>query len=185
LFVLAPIRGHAHALVHGVRPKTKNSKAATEIKFKEKEEVPMKSHRYRMLVVAAIALAAICASVVPAAAQNAFQGSFTLPTEVRWQGSTLPAGDYTFTMKTVDAPNLIILNGPNGSSFVSALVGDRDKISDGSVLIVEQRAGKSCVRELYMAQLGLRLRYAVPKAPKEAEIAQAPVTTERIFVAMK
>jgi len=62
---------------------------------------------------------------------------------------------------------------------------DRDKISGPSVLIVEHRAGRSSVRELYIAQLGLRLRYAVPKAPKEAELAQAPVTTERILVAMK
>jgi len=88
-------------------------------------------------------------------------------------------------MKSVTAPNLIVLDGPSGSSFVSAIVGDRDKISGPSVLIVEHRAGKSSVRELYMAQLGLRLRYAVPKAPKETELAQAPVTTERILVAMK
>ena len=145
----------------------------------------MKSLRCRMLVVSAVALAAVCTNAIPAFAQNAFQGSFTLPTEVRWQGATLPAGEYTFTMKSVTAPNLIVLDGPNGSSFVSAIVGDRDKISGPSVLIVEHRTGMSIVRELYMAQLGLRLRYAVPKAPKEAELAQAPVTTERILVAMK
>lgn len=145
----------------------------------------MKSLRYRMLAVSAVALAAICTTAVRAGAQNAFHGSFTLPTDVRWQAATLPAGEYTFTLKSITGPNLIVLDGPSGFSFVSAIVGDRDKISDRSVLIVEHRAGKSCVRELYMAQLGLRLHYAVPKALKEAELAQAPVTTERILVAMR
>jgi len=173
---------HMHLCMACV-PRLKRSEAATEVKFKQED--PMKSLRCRMLVVSAVALAAVCTNAIPAFAQNAFQGSFTLPTEVRWQGATLPAGEYTFTMKSVTAPNLIVLDGPSGSSFVSAIVGDRDKISGPSVLIVEHRAGKSIVRELYMAQLGLRLRYAVPKAPKEAELAQAPVTTERILVAMK
>ena len=139
---------HMHLCMEFV-PRLKSSVAATEIKFKQED--PMKSLRYRMLVVSAVALAAVCTNAVSAVAQNAFHGSFTLPAEVRWQGATLPAGDYTLTMKSVTAPNLIVLEGPNGSSFVSAIVGDRDKISGPSVLIVEHRAGKSSVRELYMA----------------------------------
>ena len=51
----------------------------------------MKSLRNRMLFIAAFALAAVCASAIPVSAQNAFQGSFTLPHEVQWQNATLPA----------------------------------------------------------------------------------------------
>lgn len=144
----------------------------------------MKSLRNRMLAVAAFAMAAICASSVPAAAQ-AFQGRFTLPNDVSWQGFTLPAGDYTFTMASAATPARIVLNGPKGYSFISALVADKGDVSEQSSLTIEHRGGTSIVRELYLAQLGVRLRYHVPKAPKDMELAQGPVTTERILVAMK
>lgn len=144
----------------------------------------MKSLRNRILAIATFALAAMCASAIPAAAQDVFRGSFTLPTEVRWQGATLPAGDYTFSMNSVATPARITLRGPNGGAFVSAIVADKDKISDRSALIIEHRGTMRVVRELYMAQIGLRLQYSVPKIPKEKLLAQGPATTEEVLVAM-
>lgn len=143
----------------------------------------MKSLRNRMLVGAAVALAAICASAVPAKAQAAFQGTFTLPNDVRWQGSMFPAGDYSFKMDSATTPARIIVKGPNGSAFVTALVADRAGVSEQSTLTIEHRGGSSVIRELYLAEIGLRLHYNVPKAPKDKELAQ--VTTERLLVAMK
>ena len=84
----------------------------------------MTSLRNRMLVVASFALAAIFASASPAVAQPAFKGNFTLTHEVRWQNFTLPAGDYTFEIKSISVPSLIALKGPNGSSFIPALVAN-------------------------------------------------------------
>ena len=141
----------------------------------------MTSLRNRMLVTAAVALTAICANAVPAAAQ-AIQGSFTLPNEVRWQAWTFPAGDYTFKIDSV-ASVQITLKGPDGSAFVHAMVTDQSARGEQSSLTIEHRGSTSVVRELYLAQIGLRLRYFVPKAPKEVEVAQ--VKTERILVAMK
>ena len=80
----------------------------------------MKSLRNRMLVIAAFASAAVFASAIPASAQDACQGSFTLTHEVHWQNATLPAGDYTFQMKSVASPSRILLKGPNGYQFISA-----------------------------------------------------------------
>ena len=145
----------------------------------------MTSLRNRMLVTAALALAAICASAVPASAQAAYAGSFTLPHEVRWQGGTFPAGAYTFRMDSVATPNLITLNGPNGYEFVSAIVADQDARGGQSSLTIERRGGKAFVRDLYLAQIGLRLQYHVPKAPKGELLALGPATTEHILVAMK
>jgi len=143
----------------------------------------MTSLRNRMLVVATFALAAIFTSATPAAAQ-AFKGSFTLAHEVRWQKATLPAGDYTFEIKSVSVPSLITLKGPNGSSFIPALVAN-DRVSEQSMLVIETRGSISAVTELRLSSIGRTLRYAAPKAPKDVELAQGPVTREQVLVAMK
>src|SRR4029077_11297875 len=143
----------------------------------------MTSLRNRMLVIAAFALAAVFASATPAAAQGAFKGSFTLSHEVRWQNATLPAGEYTFEMKSVNAPSLITLNGPSGHQFITALVAN-EKDSEQSMLVIETRGNTSAVSELCLAPIGRSLRYAVPKAPKDVELAQVPLTREQVLVAM-
>ena len=144
----------------------------------------MTSFRNRMLVIAISALAAIVASASPAAAQNVVQGSFTLSHQVRWQNVTLPAGDYTFEMKSLSAQSNIIVSGPNGRSFITALVAN-EKNWDQSILIVETRGSVSAVTELRLSAIGRTLRYAAPKAPKDVELAQGPVTREQVLVAMR
>jgi len=144
----------------------------------------MTSVRNRMPVIAALALTAVCTSATPATAQGVYNGSFTLPHEVRWQNATLPAGDYTFEMKSLEASSLIRLNGPKGSQFIPALVAD-EKVSEQSMLVIETRGSISAVTELRLSGIGRTLRYAVPKAPKDVELAQGPVTREQVLVAMK
>jgi hypothetical protein len=141
----------------------------------------MESLRNRLFVIAAFATAAVFASAVPASAQSALKGSFTLSHQVRWQNATLPAGNYTFEMKSLADPTLI-LRGPHGSQFIPALVADV-KSTDMSMLIVENRGNESFVRELRVAPIGRSLRYSVPKAAKDVELAQGPVTREQIMVA--
>jgi hypothetical protein len=135
-----------------------------------------------MLVIAAFAAAAVFASAIPASAQDACQGSFTLTHEVHWQNATLPPGDYTFRMKSVDTPSRIILKGPNGYQFITALVAD-EKAGEQSMLVIENRGNRSTVSELRLSAIGRTLRYAVPKAPKDVELAQDPITREQILVA--
>jgi hypothetical protein len=143
----------------------------------------MKSLQNRIVVIAAVALAVVCASATPAAAQLACKGNFTLSHEVRWQNATLPAGNYTFEMQSVAPPSILVLKGPNGSRYITALVAN-EASSDQSMLIIESRAGRSTVAELRLSSISETFRYAVPKAPKETELAQGPVTREQILVAM-
>jgi hypothetical protein len=164
-----------------MRPKTKSQRPQPS--FSDRKEVTMKSLRNRMLVIAAFAFAFVCASAIPVSAQVAYQGSFTLAHQVQWQNATLPAGDYTFELKSVANPPLIVLHGPNGSRLVTALVAD-EKPSERSMLLVQQRNGKSVVSDLYLAKIGLCLRYSVPKSREDAKLAQAPTTTERILVSV-
>jgi hypothetical protein len=143
----------------------------------------MRSLMNRVLVLAAFAFAVVCANATPASAQVACQGRFTLSHEVRWQNATLPPGDYTFEMQSVATPSLITVKGPNGSQFITAIVADEKDIEQ-SMLIVENRGGRSTVSELRLSAIGRSFRYAVPKAPKEAEVAQGPATSEQILVAV-
>lgn len=140
----------------------------------------MKSLRNRVLVIAALALAAVCASAIPASAQG-YKGSFTLTHEVRWQQAKLPAGDYTFEIRSLTMPATMTVKGPNGSQFVTAVVVDQ-KASDRSMLIVDNRNGSSAISELRLANIGRVLHYATPKAPKDVELAQ--ITREQVLVAL-
>jgi hypothetical protein len=150
----------------------------------ERRSLIMKSFQNRVLAIAAVGFFALCASAIPAAAQKACAGSFTLQHEVRWQGARLPAGDYTFSMKSVAAPSVITLYGPDGFASVSAIGADKDRVSDRSTMTIEHRGGASMVRELYLAPIGLRLTYSVPKRQKDQKLAQGPATTEQVLVAM-
>jgi hypothetical protein len=141
----------------------------------------MESLRNRLFVIVVFALAAIFASAVPASAQSALKGSFTLAHQIRWCTATLPAGNYTFEMKSLADPTLI-LKGPHGYQFIPALVAD-EKAIDKSMLIVENHGNESFVRELRVAPIGRSLRYSMPKASKDVELAQGPGTREQIIVA--
>ena len=144
----------------------------------------MNSLRNRVLIIAAVALAVVCASAVPASAQLICKGSFTLSQEVHWQTATLPPGDYTFEMQSLASPYRIVLRGPNGSSLINAVVANEEADNDQSMLVVEHRGGRSTIAELRLSPIGRTLRYGVPKAPKETEVAQGPVTREHILVAV-
>jgi hypothetical protein len=144
----------------------------------------MNLRRNRMLSVAAFGLFALCASAKPAAAQgNVYKGSFTLQNEVRWQGKVMPAGDYTFWMSSTGTPNQIQVQGPDRGFFVLAIGNSRKHSSEKSELIIEQRGDSRFVRELYLADFDLHIKYFVPKAPKEELLVKGPVTTEHVIVA--
>jgi hypothetical protein len=142
----------------------------------------MKSLRNRILAIAVLGLATFAANAIPAAAQTSFQGSFTLPIDVRWQNVTLPAGNYTFVMKSASAPSQIQLRGAKGA-FILANTASTNEPGGRSVLIIEHRGGSRFVRELYLAPIGMRLRYSVPKLPKSEQLAKGPSVTEEVLVA--
>ena len=143
----------------------------------------MKLFRNRILPIAALGLFAICANASQAAAQSV-QGSFTLPNEVRWQSARLPAGDYAFSMNSTAMPNRMIVTGPNGPAFVLTVASSKSDAGQQSFLIIERRGVGRFVRELYLAEIGLHLRYSVPNVPKEEVLAQGPTSTEQVLVAM-
>ena len=145
----------------------------------------MKANFSRILAIAAIALVTICASATPASAQSAYRGSFTLPNDVRWANAVLPAGDYKFDLASVGLPARISLWGPNGGAFITTAITDQKNDGGASVMTIERRGGMRFVSDIYLADLGLHLHYKAPSLPKsEQELAQGPVSTEQVLIAM-
>ena len=144
----------------------------------------MKIHRNRLFAVTAIALLTIGVCVTRTTAQStSLRGSFTLPFKVCWQGNTLPAGDYTFSLMSPALPAMVSVKGPQ-SAFIMATAVEEKRTDANSSLTIQPRGDTRFVQELYLADLHLRIGYSVPKAPKaERELAQGPAP-EHIAVAV-
>jgi hypothetical protein len=172
---------NAKCFVSGVRSREK----APEIKKKQVPErsTTMKTNFTRILAIAAFALIAATVSAMPASAQAAFKGSFTLTSDVRWGQASLPAGDYTFTLQSSAIPARIVVIGANGSQFVLTSSMDVKSIDAPSNLQVVRRNGESRINRLYLADLHLVLNYHEGSKSKDKELAMGPVTTERVLVA--
>jgi hypothetical protein len=146
----------------------------------------MKTNFTRIIAIATLGLIAICVSASSASAQNAFQGKFTLPNDVRWANATLPAGDYTFSLSSASVPAQVTLQGPNGGAFILTSVTDKRDEGNSSSLTIEHRGSVSFVRSMYLADLGVELRYRAPEIPKQdVELAKGPVSTEQVLIAKK
>ena len=143
----------------------------------------MKINMNRVFTIAAVGLFSVVASALPTSAREAAKGHFTLPYEVRWQGATLPAGDYTFSFASLAPQTPMVLSGPNGTVFELGYINTSEPSSRTSVLILERHKGVYVVREADLASLGMDIRYDVPKHLREdKELAQGPA--DRILVAM-
>lgn len=145
----------------------------------------MKPLQTRMLAIASFGLLGICAGASQAGAQNAVNGSFTLSHEIRWQGATLPAGDYTFTTSSSSGREPMLVKGPKGAIFQLPGALSYDRSDKPSVLILERHGIDYCVRELDLNGIGLQIRYRVPNLSKhDRELAQGPEVTERVLIAL-
>lgn len=143
----------------------------------------MKINRSHFLAVAAFGLLAMGACANTATAQARYQGSFTLPQEVRWQGRVMPAGEYTFSLNSVSPSTMLRLQGPNGPMFVPTSGISNATTDKKSSLTIERRGGARFVSELYLAELGVHFCYSIPKAPKGQLLAKGPSSTESVLIA--
>ena len=148
----------------------------------------MKTYWNRLLVIALLGWSTIGFWAAPVSAQSArtmAQGHFTLPYEVHWKSTVLPAGDYTFRLQETPSWTTVGLQGPNGDTQITALAIDSEASKESSKLKIEHRDGVDYVHDLYVAEAGLHVRYAVPKIPKsERLLAKRQTPSDRATVAM-
>jgi hypothetical protein len=157
-------------------------RATNQRKYGLERRFTMKTNRIRILAMAAIGLLAAGAYAAPAQGIPAAEGKFTLSNEVRWQGTVLPAGDYSFSMESASLPAEILLRGPNGAQFVMPAGRSEDRSAQQSSLTIVCRGEWGYVREMYLAPLGVHFTFALPKVPKDQLLAQGPETTERVLI---
>jgi hypothetical protein len=145
----------------------------------------MKSLRNRILTVVTVGLLSIGFGAGASQAQAVYKGSFKLDHSIRWQSSTMPAGDYTFTVASTTRSQPITVTGPDGTVFQLPIIVSDTKITDKSVLKLEWRGEDMYVREMDLGQIGLNFRYHVPKANAEDKLlAKNHAGGEQILIAM-
>lgn len=103
-------------------------------------------------------LLAVVAGAVAANAQTAFHGKFQLTSEVRWGKAVLPAGEYTFTMSSVQSP--IVIQAVNGkASAMAAAVTSVDAAPGGSYIFTTGSGANRTVRSMNLPQLHRSLQF--------------------------
>ena len=80
-------------------------------------------------------------------------------------------------------PARILLHGPNGYMLVLTSAMSGKVQGETSNITIERRNGERYISSLYLADLGIDLRYRAPKL-NEKMIAQGPATVEHIAIAM-
>jgi hypothetical protein len=118
----------------------------------------LNSRIFLELGVAALALGALATS---GNAQNAYQGKFTLTTETHWAGVTLPAGDYTFTLPSKNAPYTFYIRGQKTFIIRAATVSDKG-VSDHAQLNLVNIATEQTIRTFDAPELGVTFVYWTP-----------------------
>jgi hypothetical protein len=150
--------------------------------FREKGEVEMnRSRSFRLVGTIAMAVGMLCLSGRLASAQSEIKGEFTLPSEIHWGRAVLPAGQYSFDLASIRAPQLIQVRGEGVSVMLMAQgVGDRPTPTDSALVLVRQ-GDSSFVRSLRLAPLGITLYYPAPKG-QVPTMAHVPEVMQRVPV---
>jgi hypothetical protein len=103
---------------------------------------------------------ALCLTAGLGKAQNAYQGKFTLPFEVRWQNAVLPAGDYTISLRSASVPYKMSVRGAGKSVILLGVSGSDRAVSEKSQLTLIKVGDSYVVRSLEAGQIGLDINYS-------------------------
>ena len=111
-----------------------------------------------------IAVLALGALATCGNAQNAYQGKFTLPFEAHWGNVTLPAGDYTFALRSASAPYVLHIQGGATftNTFIMAITADPRVVSGHAQLNLVDIAGAQSIETFEAPELGLTFSYSTP-----------------------
>ncbi len=142
----------------------------------------MKTIRSRSLVKTLVLVTILCGSASLAAAQSAIKGEFTLPFDAHWGKAVLPAGDYTFDLRSAQTPKVIQIRGQGTNVLVMAQgATDLPSLTEDSALVLVRSGGNHIVRSLRLGPLGMSLFYA-PHKGEPMGVAQAPELIQRVPV---
>lgn len=110
-------------------------------------------------------------------------GTFNLPRETRWGLAVLPPGTYSYTLNNASPQGIITVRAPGSTALINVSAGtEQSPESAASHLLLVTEGGQTSIREFYLGDLGMTLRFQRPKA-KYAILAQTPPQKQRVLVA--
>jgi hypothetical protein len=119
----------------------------------------------------AVVLLATCAFAAAANAQT-LAAKFTLPFEVHWGKSVLPAGDYTISMNSL--ANVALVRSANGNTVGFTPIPIQAKSDKGATaLFVMVRGNEHLVRSLNLPTRGVSLIYPPATSAQRELLANA------------
>jgi hypothetical protein len=134
---------------------------------KRRRRESMKSNRIKLFS-KSLVFAALVAGLLPltARAQSPAMGEFKLPVEVHWGTATLPKGDYTFSIQSVDGWSVLFVRKegtPPRAYMISAAGWDEVAAPKSSNRLVLDRVGdQTYVKDLQLGCVGTVLHYRAP-----------------------
>jgi len=117
----------------------------------------------------------VVAGAVGANAQNSFTGKVQLTSEVRWGKSVLPAGEYSLSIPSFEAPVRLYIQSVNGKTAAIAVAQIANPEPGGNFVLVTGTGSDRLVRSMNLPPLGCSLVYA-PLTSQEREKLYASVS---------
>jgi hypothetical protein len=128
---------------------------------------------------AVLTLGALGQFVGLAHAQESMHGKFTLPYEVRWEKTVVPAGDYGFSLQPMGSFEILMLQKISGGArygfFMMIHSPETARSIDLSKLVLVTKGDQRFVSSMQLASSGVILDFAVPDEPAHSskQIARA------------
>jgi hypothetical protein len=118
--------------------------------------------------VAMVAVALMAAALTPtlASAQGQMTGKFTLPCTTYWNGTALPAGDYSFVIKRASLHADIVEVRGAGEVRHFALKANPNYVGKSSLTLARSN-GVAVARELSLREIGRSILIPAGKQSKE------------------
>jgi hypothetical protein len=141
----------------------------------------MSSARY-LKVLSKLGIGAVALGILAGGgkAVTAYQGKFTLPFEVYWGGSMLPAGEYSFELASQSSPYTLYIRGQKANFIIRAVSADAGVLSSRAQLDLVDVSDVHTIKNFEAPELGFTFEYFTPKekhmAPKEVRHKDAPQT---------
>jgi hypothetical protein len=134
------------------------------------EETSRRTHAKRIMNL--LVLFSVLLGAVAANAQDALCGKFHLANQVRWGQSMLPAGDYSFVLKSEKRPLIIGIYSADGRAVAFAMARATESASEGSYILITQTGSNRVVRSINLPQLGHAFIYE-PLNERKGEVLHA------------
>ena len=117
----------------------------------------------------------VVAGAVGANAQNSFTGKVQLTSKVRWGKSVLPAGVYSLSIPSFEAPVRLYIQSTDGKTAAIAVAQIANPEPGGNFVFITGTGSDRLVRSMNLPPLGCSLVYA-PLTSQEREKLYASVS---------